>query len=293
MALRLSPGLRNKMLGINTNMLTNASFASDFTGWSQLSGTTVRNSGTGADGTAGFASCTGSGSAVGKFTTAGAITVKSNQLYRLTYYYYKPASGGVSGKCLVGTTSGGNELLEVAHDDTVGSWVKKEHVFRTAASTTSIYVSFETATTGASDVCYFDEVTLSHAAASLQEVFYKGFIKIYTGSQPTTADNAPTGTLLCTVYSDGTSAGLSFGDASAGVMAKTVAETWSGTAVATGTAGWFRLVAPSDGGSSSQTDERLDGSVATSGAQLNMSSTSIVSGAVQTISTFSITMPAE
>ncbi|MBF0608985.1 MAG: hypothetical protein HQL61_15720 [Magnetococcales bacterium] len=134
---------------------------------------------------------------------------------------------------------------------------------------------------------------MSHAAASLQEIFYKGFIKIYTGSQPTTSNDAPTGTLLCTVYSDGTTAGLSFGEASSGVLSKTVGETWSGTAVATGTAGWFRLVAPSDTGVSSTTEERLDGAVATSGAQLNMSSTSIVSGAVQTISTFSITMPAE
>ncbi|KJU83825.1 hypothetical protein MBAV_003985 [Candidatus Magnetobacterium bavaricum] len=293
MALRLSTGLRNKMLGINTNMFTNGTFASDFTGWSQLSGTTVRNSGTGADGSAGFASCTGSGAAVGKFTTAAAITVKSNQLYRVSYYYQKPVSGGVSGKCMVGSTSGGNELLEVIHDDAAGSWVKKDLVFRTGSSTTSIYLSFETSSTGASDVCYFDEITLSHAAASVQEIFRKGFIKIYTGSQPTTSNDAPTGTLLCTIYSDGSAAGLTFGDSSAGVLAKTVGETWSGTAVATGTAGWFRLVAPSDGGSSSQTDERLDGSVATSGAQLNMSSTSISSGAVQTISTFSITMPAE
>ncbi|MES0336751.1 MAG: hypothetical protein SFH39_10445 [Candidatus Magnetobacterium sp. LHC-1] len=293
MALRLSTGLRNKMLGIKTNMFTNGTFATDFTGWTQLSGTAARNSGSGANATTGFAECTGSGAAAGKFTTAAGITVKSNQLYRLTYYYQKPVSGGVSGKCLVGTTSGGNELLEVVHDDTAGSWVKKEVCFRTGASTTSVYVSFQTASTGASDVCYFDEITLSHAAESVQEIFYKGFIKIYTGSQPTTSNDAPTGTLLCTVYSDGTAAGLSFGDASAGVLAKTVGETWSGTAVATGTAGWFRLVAPADGGASSQIDERLDGSVATSGAQLNMSSTSIVSGAVQTISTFSITMPAE
>ncbi|WP_218254148.1 hypothetical protein, partial [Candidatus Magnetobacterium casense] len=183
--------------------------------------------------------------------------------------------------------------LEVVHDDTAGSWVKKEVCFRTGASTTSVYLSFQTASTGASDVCYFDEITLSHAAESVQEIFYKGFIKIYTGSQPTTANDAPTGTLLCTVYSDGTTAGLSFGEASSGVLSKTVGETWSGTAVATGTAGWFRLVAPSDTGVSSTTEERLDGAVATSGAQLNMSSTSIVSGAVQTISTFSITMPAE
>ncbi len=293
MALRLSTGLRNKMLGINTNMVTNGTFVSDFTGWSQVSGTTARNAGTGANGTTGFAELTGSGAAVGKMRTASAIPVKSNQLYRLTYYYYKPASVGVNGQTLIGTTAGGAEIMTLTDTDAAGNWVKKTVCFRTGASDTSIYISFQTASSGATDVCYIDEVTLSHEAASLQEIFHKGFIKLYSGSQPATANDAPTGTLLCTVYSDGSAAGLSFGDASSGVLAKTVGETWSGTAVGTGTAGWFRLVAPSDTAASSTTEERLDGAVATSGAQLNMSSTSIVTSAVQTISTFSITMPAE
>ncbi|MBF0459307.1 MAG: hypothetical protein HQK99_15565 [Nitrospirae bacterium] len=134
---------------------------------------------------------------------------------------------------------------------------------------------------------------LVDAAASLQEIFFKGFIQIYSGSQPTLPDNVPSGTLLCTIYSDGTAAGLSFDDAAAGTLTKAAAETWSGTAVATATAGWFRLTAPGDTGASSTTEERIDGAVATSGSQLNMSSTSITSGAVQTISTFTITMPSE
>ncbi|MBF0517766.1 MAG: hypothetical protein HQK97_11740 [Nitrospirae bacterium] len=136
-------------------------------------------------------------------------------------------------------------------------------------------------------------MSLVDAACSLQEIFYKGFIQIYSGSQPTLPDNVPSGTLLCTLYSDGTSAGLSFDDAAAGTIAKAAAETWSGTAVATATAGWFRLMAAGDDGAASATEERIDGAVATSGSQLNMSSTSITQGAVQTISTFTITMPSE
>ncbi|MBF0555912.1 MAG: hypothetical protein HQK96_15415 [Nitrospirae bacterium] len=134
---------------------------------------------------------------------------------------------------------------------------------------------------------------LVDAACSLQEIFYKGFIQIYSGAQPALPDNVPSGTLLCTLYSDGTSAGLSFDDAVAGVISKAAAETWSGTAVATTTAGWFRLMATGDDGASSTTEERIDGAVATSGSQLNMSSTAITSGAVQTISTFTITMPSQ
>ena len=75
-------------------------------------------------------------------------------------------------------------------------------------------------------------------------------------------------------------------------MSKAGAETWTGTAGATGTAGWFRLQTAGDGGGSSSTDERLDGAISTSGAELNMSSTSIVATAVQAISTFQITIPA-
>jgi hypothetical protein len=43
---------------------------------------------------------------------------------------------------------------------------------------------------------------------------------------------------------------------------------------------------------SAETFIRLDGTVATSGADLNMSNTNFVAGATQTLSTFSFTMPA-
>jgi hypothetical protein len=88
--------------------------------------------------------------------------------------------------------------------------------------------------------------------------------------------------------------GLNFGVAAAGVLPKLAAQTWSGIAGATGTAGWFRFVgAVADSGAldSAETEIRLDGAISTSGAQLNMSSTSITSGATQTISSFPITLP--
>lgn len=84
-------------------------------------------------------------------------------------------------------------------------------------------------------------------------------------------------------------------NAAAGVITKDTTQTWSGTAVATGTAGWFRYKsAVVDAGAldSSAVFMRMDGNIATSGANLNMSSTSITSGALQTLSTFSFTVPA-
>lgn len=78
----------------------------------------------------------------------------------------------------------------------------------------------------------------------------------------------------------------------AGVLAKETT-VWQGDAVATGTAGYFRFEAdPSDDQGATTTFRRLDGSIATSGADLNISSTSLVTDATQTINTFTLTVPA-
>jgi hypothetical protein len=88
--------------------------------------------------------------------------------------------------------------------------------------------------------------------------------------------------------------GLQFGTSAGGVLAKRASQTWSGVAVASGAAGWFRFVgAVADPGTldTIESTVRMDGSVSTSGAQLNMSSTTIASGATQTIASFPITLP--
>jgi len=88
--------------------------------------------------------------------------------------------------------------------------------------------------------------------------------------------------------------GLNWGDSAAGVLTKLSTQTWSGVAVATGTAGWFRIeAAVNDAGGADSTEAiiRADGAVATSGAELNMTPTSITTGATQTITGFTITLP--
>ena len=78
----------------------------------------------------------------------------------------------------------------------------------------------------------------------------------------------------------------------AGIITKEAA-VWSHAAVATGVAGYFRLVRTEDHdvGSTSTTALRLQGTVSTSGADLNLTSINIVSGATQTIDTFKLTEP--
>lgn len=88
--------------------------------------------------------------------------------------------------------------------------------------------------------------------------------------------------------------GLKWGDSAAGVLTKLSTQTWSGVAAATGTAGWFRIeAAVADAGAldSSEVYKRMDGSVSTSGAELNLSSTAITNTATQTLDSFSITLP--
>ena len=80
----------------------------------------------------------------------------------------------------------------------------------------------------------------------------------------------------------------------AGVLSALASQTWSGVAGNTGTAGWFRFEGSvSDSGALDSTYvwPRIDGAVSTSGAELNLSSTTITSGATQTVSTFTITLP--
>lgn len=90
--------------------------------------------------------------------------------------------------------------------------------------------------------------------------------------------------------------GLTFGDSAAGTIVKNPTETWSGVAANTGTAGWFRFqgtVADAGSADASEVFIRVDGNIATSGANLNMSNTTITATAVQTLNTFSLTYPAQ
>lgn len=85
--------------------------------------------------------------------------------------------------------------------------------------------------------------------------------------------------------------GLTFGTTSAGVLSKSTG-TWSGTNVASGTAGCFRLCGTElDSNGSSTTLIRLDGSIAASGSDLNVGSTTLTSGATFSIDQFDVTVP--
>lgn len=107
-----------------------------------------------------------------------------------------------------------------------------------------------------------------------------GKLRVYDGTQPASANTAITTQNLLAELTFGVTA---FGAAAAGVAAANAVT--SATAPATGTAAWFRAV-KSDG-----ITVVWDGSVGTSGADLNLNSTAISSGATVAVSSLTYTQP--
>lgn len=145
-----------------------------------------------------------------------------------------------------------------------------------------------------------DTVILAGAnGGSWVDLFRNCVIDIYSGTQPSDADSAETGTKLVTItrssgsFTPGTDTnGLNFGEVSSGVLAKEAGETWSGVGLANGTAGWFRIYDNAKTTGASTSAVRFDGAVATSGSQFNMSSTTIAVGGTTTVDSVALTQPA-
>lgn len=111
--------------------------------------------------------------------------------------------------------------------------------------------------------------------------FNNGYLRIYDGTQPATADTAITTQVLLAELRFNATA---FGAAVAGV-ATANAITQDGAANATGTATWFRAL-KSDG-----TTVLCDGSVGTASSDLIMATTSIVTNAIVSVTSFTYTLP--
>jgi hypothetical protein len=114
-----------------------------------------------------------------------------------------------------------------------------------------------------------------------------GTLKIYTGTQPTDANTAiGAQVLLGTLTMNATAFAASVASGSAGskvvtATANTISDDTS--ADATGTAAWFRIL-KSDG-----TSIVMDGSVGTSGCDLNLATTAIVAGADLAVTSLTVT----
>jgi hypothetical protein len=134
-------------------------------------------------------------------------------------------------------------------------------------------IRLPTATRNAMADALADRADIGAAAATLE---------IRTGTQPASANDAATGTLLASV----TLADPAFGAASSGAVSL-AATPLSATGVADGTAGWFRIE-DSDG------NAVVDGSVSATGGggDLQLNTTTISTGVDFDIESGTFTIPA-
>ena len=127
-------------------------------------------------------------------------------------------------------------------------------------------------------------INLSDTAANAEAnafgpLLNNGFIEIFTGTQPANANTALSGNTLLATLTFGSPA---FGSAAAGVItANAIA---SGTAAATGTATFARLY------ESNETTVVGDVAVGTSGAGINLNTTSIVTGGLVSVTAYTHTV---
>lgn len=134
------------------------------------------------------------------------------------------------------------------------------------------------------------------ATGPVRDAIDLGFIHIYSGIPPLTADDAinsqGANVLLVTISLDATATGVSMSvTASSGTLEKDTAQIWRGTAANTGLAEWYRHVGPADTGAGTTTEPRYQGLVAQAGAELNMSDPNIIAGADQKIDFYLINLP--
>lgn len=129
----------------------------------------------------------------------------------------------------------------------------------------------------AQDIAYSAAVRNARMDAITTQAGTSALLRIYDGTRPATGGTATT------LLAELTCSASAFAAAASGGVLTLNSITQDSSANATGTATWFRIV-KSDG-----TTHIMDGNVGTSGADLNLSTTSIVSGQPVSVSSFTIT----
>lgn len=123
-----------------------------------------------------------------------------------------------------------------------------------------------------------------------------GVIHLYTGAKPASPDDAEAGSLLAIITNNGgaftpgaQANGLRFGAAVDGLISILAGQTWKTDAcLATGQVGWGRFYANARTQGASTTAVRVDFTVSTSGADLNLVTTQCNLGLPFVIQNFSI-----
>jgi len=142
--------------------------------------------------------------------------------------------------------------------------------------------------------------TVSLATAlggSFSDLFRNCVIRVFPGVQPVSADSDEGTshlvelTLASAPFSVGGLNGLNLNGSTSGTMVKSPYEVWSGNIAVSGTAGWARIYDRNRITGASTNAVRLDGSVATTGAQFNLANTTLQAGSPISLDSLNITLP--
>ncbi|MCP4493236.1 MAG: hypothetical protein GY820_38930 [Gammaproteobacteria bacterium] len=145
-----------------------------------------------------------------------------------------------------------------------------------------------------------DQVVLAEAiGGSWADLLENGTMEIYSGTMPTDPDAVITATVLAKItesgeafVADAAANGINFDTAASGVLSKDTSETWSGVGLAAGTAAWACIFSNAYDKTASTTAVRMLVDVATSGAVVTMSDTSVAVDGSNTIDSATLTQPA-
>lgn len=142
----------------------------------------------------------------------------------------------------------------------------------------------------------YGENGVETGAGGLKYCLKNGIIHCYSGAQPASANDAPSGTYLGYITKDGgawaagsPTNGLQFDSPAGGSISKAAAQTWKFVGVAAGTIGWARFKGnAADNDLSSTTLPRIDFSVGTTSGDMKIASVSSTVGGTITVDTFTI-----
>jgi hypothetical protein len=283
MTLRRSSGLVNKLGGLKTNKLVdNANFATT-TGWTASNATMSVNN-----------------NVLTVATTSGTLDGEVYQIIStLPGRTYKVGLKGAVGtaasfQVLAGASTGGNNSDTLLSTKALTDATLTSKAFGFVADDTTVRITVRVTKGAAAGVtATFSDIFVEEVLDGFQEIMRDCRIAVFSGAQPANADSANNGTLLYTITKDGAgTVGLTWGESVNGVVSKNATEVWRGTAVAGGTAGWFRCYESGDDPTTaSSTAARFDGAIGTNGGEITMANTLVELTAVQSITAFSYTQP--
>lgn len=127
---------------------------------------------------------------------------------------------------------------------------------------------------------------------SLKDILDGGLVRIYSGPVPVNSDGALTGDNIVLVEVDASGSLLVFeGAAPNGTLMKSLDQEWAANVQASGTPTFFRYLKPSDTGTATAGEVRVQGTAGGPAADMTITNAVLTEGTPHRIDYFAITIP--